>query len=154
MARIDISYAKSLYFCGVKNLVRHEVAAECSVFRAHNLLEKLYPDECGNSNVRKGVALSTLTARIGILLCQKTMADNEKKLQDAQQKVVESIQEYLSDFHSVATLHERTAKALVEIINVSSHLPEEARQIIRRMVDDHVCLIDLLKPLDEKGGEV
>ena len=79
---------------------------------------------------------------------------DKNELQDAQQKVVESIQEYLRDFHSVAALHERTAKALVEIIRVSSHLSHEARQIIRRMVDDHVCLIDLIKPLDEKGGEV
>lgn len=78
---------------------------------------------------------------------------NKNELQDAQQKVVESIQEYLSDFHSVAELHERTAKALVEIIHVSNHLSDEARQIISRMVDDHICLIDLMKPLDEKGGE-
>ena len=79
------------------------------------------------------------------------MKDN-KQLQDAQQKVVESIQEYLSNFNSVAALHERTAKALVEIINVSNHLSAEARQIIGRMVDDHICLIDLIKPLDEKGA--
>ena len=79
------------------------------------------------------------------------MKDNEKKLQDAQQKVVESIQEYLNDFHSVADLHERTAKALVEIIHVSNHLSDEARKIISRMVDDHICLIDLMKPLEEKG---
>jgi hypothetical protein len=81
------------------------------------------------------------------------MKDN-KQLQDAQQKVVESIQEYLSNFNTVAVMHERTAKALVEIIRVSNHLSDEGRQIIRRMVDDHVCLIDLIKPLDEKGGEV
>ena len=79
---------------------------------------------------------------------------NQNELQDAQQKVVESIQEYLSDFHSVADLHERTAKALVEIIHVSNHLSDEARKLISDMVDDHICLIDLLKPLEEKGGEV
>jgi hypothetical protein len=154
MARIDISYAKSLYFCGVKSYMRHDVAGYASFFRANNLEVKSYPDECGSSNAHKGLAYNTLTARIGILYCQKVMQSNKKELQDAQQKVVESIQEYLSDFHSVAALHERTAKALVEIIRVSSHLSEEARQIIRRMVDDHVCLIDLIKPLDEKGGEV
>ena len=79
------------------------------------------------------------------------MKDNEKKLQDAQQKVVESIQEYLNDFHSVAELHERTAKALVEIIHVSNHLSDEAKKLIGDMVDDHICLLDLLKPLEEKG---
>ena len=71
MARIDISYAKSLYFCGVKSQVRHEVAAECSVFRAENFIGKLYPDECGSSNAHKGLAYNTLTARIGILYCLK-----------------------------------------------------------------------------------
>ena len=151
MARIETRLAKTLYFCNVKNRMRHVVAAECSVFRATNLVEKLYPNECGSSNAHKGSAFGTLTARIGVLLCLKFMETNAKKLQDAQQKVVESIQEYLSDFNSVAELHERTAKALVEIIHVSNNLSYEARQIISRMVDDHICLIDLLKPFDEKG---
>ena len=71
MARIDISSAKSLYFCGVKNSERQEVAGSASVFRAEYLVEKLYPNECGRSNTRKGYAQSTLTARIGVLLCLK-----------------------------------------------------------------------------------
>lgn len=72
MARNDCYSANSLYFCGVKSQVRHEVAAQCSVFRAVNLVEIIYPDECGRSNARKGSALDTLTARIGILYCQKS----------------------------------------------------------------------------------
>lgn len=71
MARIETRLAKTLYFCNVKNQLRHEVAAECSVFRATNLVEKLHPDECGSSNARKGSAVDTLTARIGILYCHK-----------------------------------------------------------------------------------
>lgn len=82
------------------------------------------------------------------------MTNEERKLQDAQQKKVESIQEYLNDFHSVAELHERTAKALVEIIHVSNQLSDEAKKLIGDMVDDHICLIGLLKQLEEKGGEV
>ena len=69
MARIDYSFAKSLYFCGVKTSERHEVAGYASVFRASNLVEKLYPNECGRSNTRKGTAQMSLTARIGVLLC-------------------------------------------------------------------------------------
>ena len=76
------------------------------------------------------------------------------QLQDAQLKTVESIQEYLNDFHSVAELHERTAKALVEIIHASFHLSDETKKVISDMVDDHICLIDLMKPFEEKGGEV
>lgn len=40
MARIDISYAKCLYFCGVKSQRRHEVAGSASVFRAHHFIGK------------------------------------------------------------------------------------------------------------------
>ena len=79
------------------------------------------------------------------------MKDNEKKLQDAQLKTVESIQEYLNDFHSVAELYERAARALAEIIHVSDRLSEETKKSIADMVDDHLCLLDLLKPLEEKG---
>jgi hypothetical protein len=82
------------------------------------------------------------------------MKDNEKKLQDAQLETVESIQEYLNDFHSVAELCERTSKALVEIIHVSNHLSDDAKKFISDMVEDHICLLDLVKPLEEKGGEV
>ena len=70
MARNDCYSANSFYFCGVKTSERHDVAAESSFFRAENLVEKLYPNECGNSNARKGSAQMTLTARIGVLLCQ------------------------------------------------------------------------------------
>ena len=70
MARNDCYSANSFYFCGVKSQVRHEVAGFASVFRATNLLGKIYPDECGRSNTHKGSALDTLTARIGIFICQ------------------------------------------------------------------------------------
>ena len=151
MARIETRLAKTLYFCNVKIQMRHEVAGSASVFRANNLVEKLYPNDGGSSNARKGLAFETLTHRIGVLLCHKIMETNAKKLKDAQQKVVESIQEYLNGFHSVSELHERTAKALVELIHVSNNLSDEACNMINAMVEDHIMLIDLIKPLDEKG---
>lgn len=153
MARIETRLAKTLYFCNVKSQTRHEVAGSASVFRATSLLVNNYlPDECGRSNAHKVTAFENLTARIGVLYCQisNDMKDSEKKLQDAQLEAVES-KEYLNDFHIVADLNERTAKALVEIIHVSNHLSDEARKIISNMVDDHICLIDLMKPLEEKG---
>ena len=154
MARIETRLAKSLYFCNVKSQTRHEVAGSASVFRATSLLVNNYlPDECGRSNAHKVTAFENLTARIGVLYCQisNDMKDSEKQLQDAQLEAVESIQEYLNDFHSVADLHERTAKALVEIIRISDHLSDEAKKLIGDMVDEHICLLDLLKPLEEKG---
>ena len=151
MARNELSLAKILYFCNVKNQLRHDVAARSSVFCVLNLLVNSNRIGGGNSNVPKGSAVDTLTARIGVLLCLKFMETNAKKLQDAQQKVVESIQGYLNDFHSVAELYERTAKAMVEIIRVSNHLSDEAKKLIGDMTDDHLCLLNLLKSLEEKG---
>ena len=69
MARIETRLAKTLYFCNVKTSERHEVAGSASVFRATNLVEKLYPNDGGSSNARKGSARKTLTHRIGVLLC-------------------------------------------------------------------------------------
>ena len=154
MARIETRLAKTLYFCNVKSQTRHEVAGSASVFRATSLLVNNYlPDECGRSNAHKVTAFENLTARIGVLYCQisNDMKDSEKQLQDAQLKTVESIQEYLNDFHSVAELYERTAKATLEIIRISDHLSDEAKKLIGDMVDDHICLLDLVKPLEEKG---
>ena len=69
MARIELSLAKILYFCNVKNHMRHVVAGNASVFRAREFKEKLYPNDGGRSNARKGLAYGTLTHRIGVLLC-------------------------------------------------------------------------------------
>ena len=69
MARMSRTLAKILYFCNVKNHMRHVVAGSSSVFRAKNFKEKLYPNDGGRSNARKGLAYGTLTHRIGVLLC-------------------------------------------------------------------------------------
>ena len=76
---------------------------------------------------------------------------NKNELQDAQQKVVESIQEYLNDFHSVSELYERAANALVEIMLVEMHMSNEARKVVNDMVQDYMCILNLLKPLNEEG---
>ena len=70
MARIDSYSSKSFYFCGVKPQRRHEVAAESSVFRALNLVEKYKRIECGCSNAHKVSACLDLTARNALSLCQ------------------------------------------------------------------------------------
>ena len=68
MARMSRTLAKILYFCNVKNHMRHVVAGSSSVFRASTLLETSNPNDGGNSNVRKGLAFGTLTHRIGVFL--------------------------------------------------------------------------------------
>ena len=68
MARIETRLAKTLYFCNVKSNKRHVVAAQCSVFRATNLLEKFKRIECGRSNAHKVSACLNLTARNALYL--------------------------------------------------------------------------------------
>ena len=70
MARNELSLAKILYFCNVKISERHVVAGSSSVFRAIHFKEKLYPNDGGSSNARKGSAVETLTHRIGVFICQ------------------------------------------------------------------------------------
>ena len=76
------------------------------------------------------------------------------KLPNAQQKVGENIQEFVSDYYSVAEMYERTAKALAVLMHVSPKLSIEDKDLINNMVQDHICLLDLLEPFNEKGGEV
>lgn len=71
MARNGYYSANSIYFCGVKNQLRHEVAGNASVFRAEYLVVKYNPNDGGSSNARKGSAVDTLTHRTGVSLCQK-----------------------------------------------------------------------------------
>lgn len=65
------SFKNILYFCNVKNSLRHVVAGKSSVFRAPNLLVKYNPNDGGRSNAHKGSAVNTLTHRIGVFLCLK-----------------------------------------------------------------------------------
>ena len=154
MARNDSYLAKSFYFCGVKNQLRHVVAGKTSVFRAPNLVGKIHPNDGGRSNARKGTAYDTLTHRIGVFICQKVMqSNNGNEPKDVRLTVIESIQEYLEDFRSVDQLYERAAKALAALVYCSPKIAQEDKSRISDMVQDYMCLLDLLKPLEEKGGE-
>ena len=64
----------NLYFCSVKQSVRYEAAATSSVFCATILIvNSKRKQECGNSNVRKVLALIDLTAPIALSLCLKLL---------------------------------------------------------------------------------
>ena len=72
MARNELSLAKILYFCNVKIQMRHVVAAESSVFRARNIVEKFNRIEWGRSNALKGFAFGTLITRNAVFFIVKT----------------------------------------------------------------------------------
>lgn len=79
------------------------------------------------------------------------MKDSEKKLQDVQQKVGENIQDFVESFHSVSELYERAAKATACLMHLGSKMCSEEKERINDMVQDYICILDLLEPLNEKG---
>ena len=113
MGTKGISFKNIFYFCNVKNSLRHDVAAESSVFRAPNLLVKYNPNDGGRSNAHKGSALDTLTHRIGVFICQKfNVMNNEKEMQqDALLEAAENIQSMLNNLWSTNELWKSLAKA-------------------------------------------
>ena len=62
---------KILYFCNVKSVVRHDVAAKGSVFCASENSKKFNRNDGGSSNALKGFARHSLTHRIAVFYCQK-----------------------------------------------------------------------------------
>ena len=55
---------KILYFCNVKSVVRHNVAAKGSVFCVSENCKKSNRNDGGSSNAHKGFALHSLTHRM------------------------------------------------------------------------------------------
>lgn len=154
MARNELSLAKILYFCNVKNQLRHEVVGLSSVFRAIHFREKLYPNDGGNSNVRKGSAVDTLTHRIGVFICQKiNCMKTEKKETNAQLEALRSIQEHLQSFASVSELWKSVAKAGAALSYAQRKCQQGELDDISDMINQFVCILEVLEPL-QKGGEV
>lgn len=158
MARIDLSLAKILYFCNVKNLTRHVVAAESSVFRAYNFKEKSYPNDGGSSNAHKGSALDTLTHRIGVFICQKfnVMTNENKTQQDALLlEAAKNIQNVLNDFWGLPELWKRLSRATLSVV-MCQKLISEGRLPESTPLDDMVelcncmdMLLEALEPLKD-----
>ena len=79
------------------------------------------------------------------------MKNNENE-QNVALKVSNDIQEFLESFQSVSGLSERAAKGMAVLVGRSS-LCVEDRVALSNMVQDYMCLLDILKPM-KKGGEV
>lgn len=81
------------------------------------------------------------------------MANLVNEPKDARLEAIESIQEYLESFHSVSELYERAAKATACLMHLSSKMCHEEQERINDMVQDYICILDLLEPF-RKEGEV
>ena len=75
---------------------------------------------------------------------------NNKNEKNVALKVSIDIQEFLESFQSVSGLYERAAKGLAVLVGRSS-LAIEDRIALTNMVQDYMCLLDILKPM--KKGE-
>ena len=62
-----------LYFCNVKRVLRHEVAASSSVFCVTNLGKKFNRNDGGSSNALKGLAVHSLTHRIAVFYVKNVL---------------------------------------------------------------------------------
>ena len=79
------------------------------------------------------------------------MINNENE-QNVALKVSNDIQEFLESFQSVSGLYERAAKGMAVLVG-SMEIAGEDRVALSNMVQDYMCLLDILKPM-KKGGEV
>lgn len=77
---------------------------------------------------------------------------NKLNEQNVALKVSKDIQEFLESFQSVSGLYERAAKGMAVLVG-SMEIACEDRVALSNMVQDYMCLLDILKQM-EKGGEV
>lgn len=78
------------------------------------------------------------------------MVDNEMISKDAA-NVIEGIQEFLSEFQSVNGLFKRAAKGMSELLFLQAKYPSDDFEEIVDMVNDYMCLLNVLEPLSENG---
>lgn len=74
---------------------------------------------------------------------------NKVNEQNVALKVSNDIQEFLESFQSVSGLYERAAKGMAVLVG-SMEIACEDRVVLSNMVQDYMCLLDILKQM-EKG---
>lgn len=83
------------------------------------------------------------------------MEETKKDAMIASIEAVEAIEEFLSEWYSVADLFETAANAgsiLLELVNIKQLNDDDVKQL-SRLIDQHVMLANLLKQIVEKGGK-
>ena len=83
--------------------------------------------------------------------------NNEKKdAMIASIENVEAIEEFLSEWYSVADLFETAANAGSVIIDLAAakQLTEDDMKVLNSLIDQHILLAKILKNFERKEGEV
>ena len=78
--------------------------------------------------------------------------NKNENVQNVALKVSNHLQEFLTSFQSVSGLYERAAKGMAVLVGIRGIVGED-RVALSDMVQDYMCLLDILKPM-QKGGEV
>lgn len=87
-------------------------------------------------------------------MSKSNVMNNKEKEQQQLLQAVQEIQDFLVDFSSVSELYEHAAKAMSALMYVSDNIAEEEKHHVRRMVSEYMSVLELLKPLEKKGGEL
>lgn len=67
---------------------------------------------------------------------------------------VEVINDFITDWWSVNELYEASAKAVSQLVQVAQKDPNFMTSELRDYINQHIMMIDLLKSVTKKGGEL
>ena len=67
---------------------------------------------------------------------------------------VEVINDFITDWWSVNELYEASAKAVSQLVQVAQKDPNFMTSELRDYINQHIMMIDLLKEVTRKGGEL
>lgn len=69
-------------------------------------------------------------------------------------ETVKAIEDFLTDWWSVNELYETSSKAVTALCNVAGKDANFMDVTMRDFINQHIMMIDLLKEVTKKGGEV
>lgn len=67
---------------------------------------------------------------------------------------VTAINDFLTDWWSVTVLYESSAKAVSQLVDRAQRDPNFMTTELRDYINQHIMMIDLLKEVTRKGGEL
>lgn len=83
------------------------------------------------------------------------MSNNETKdVMIASIDAVQAINDFLTDWWSVNELYEASAKAVSQLVSMAQRDPSIMTTELRDYINQHIMMIDLLKEVTRKGGEL
>lgn len=82
------------------------------------------------------------------------MKEEMKDAMIASVDAVQAIEDFLTDWWSVNELYETSAKAISELVHEAQKNPNIMSIEMRDYINQHIMMIDLLKSITKKGGEL